>query len=79
MPLLEAVEQAALREGVPVDARIERGRTPTHTLRRLWDVEHFDRIVVPRRKPVRLHREGSRLDSHQRAERDDDLEAGARR
>jgi two-component system sensor histidine kinase KdpD len=47
MPLLEAVEQAALREGVPVDARIERGRTPTHTLRRLWDVEHFDRIVVP--------------------------------
>ena len=32
MPLLEAVEQAALRAGVPVDARIERGRTPTHAL-----------------------------------------------
>ena len=46
MPLLEAVEQAALREGVPVDARIERGRTPTHALTRLWEVERFDRIVV---------------------------------
>ena len=47
MPLLEAVEQAALRKGVPVDARIERGRTPTHALTRLWEIEHFDRIVVP--------------------------------
>lgn len=46
MPLLEAVEQAALGEGVPVDARIERGRTPTHALTRLWEVERFDRIVV---------------------------------
>ena len=27
MPLLEAVEHAALRAGVPVDARIEKGRT----------------------------------------------------
>ena len=32
MPLLEAVEHAALRAGVPVDARIEKGRTPTHAL-----------------------------------------------
>jgi hypothetical protein len=47
MPLLEAVEHAALRAGVPVDARIERGRTLTHALSRLWDVERFDRIVVP--------------------------------
>ena len=47
MPLLEAVEHAALRKGVPVDARIESGRTPIHALKRLWDVEHFDRIVVP--------------------------------
>ena len=47
MPLLEAVEHAALRAGVPVDARIEKGRTATHTLRRLWDVERFDRIVAP--------------------------------
>ena len=47
MPLLEAVEHAALRAGVPVDARIESGRTPIHALKRLWDVEHFDRILVP--------------------------------
>jgi hypothetical protein len=47
MPLLEAVEHAALRAGVPVDARIESGRTPVHALKRLWEVEHFDRIVVP--------------------------------
>jgi hypothetical protein len=47
MPLLEAVEHAALRAGVPVDARIEKGRTPTHALSRLWDVEKFDRIVAP--------------------------------
>ncbi len=47
MPLLEAVEHAALRERVPVDARIEKGRTLTHALQRLWDVERFDRIVAP--------------------------------
>ena len=47
LPLLEAVEHAALREGVPVDARVEKGRTPTHALRRLWEVEHFDWIVAP--------------------------------
>jgi hypothetical protein len=47
MPLLEAVEHAALRAGVPVDARVESGRTPIHALKRLWDAEHFDRIVVP--------------------------------
>ncbi len=47
IPLLEAVEHASLRAGVPVDARVETGRTPTHALERLWTVEHFDRIVVP--------------------------------
>ena len=47
IPLLEAVERAASRAGVPVDARIESGRTPIHALERLWNVEHFDRIVVP--------------------------------
>ena len=47
MPLLEAVEHAALRAGVPVDARIESGRSPVHALQRLWETEHFDRIVVP--------------------------------
>jgi nucleotide-binding universal stress UspA family protein len=47
MPLLEAVEHAALRAGVPVDARIESGRTPVHAIQRLWEAEHFDRIVIP--------------------------------
>jgi universal stress protein family protein len=47
LPLLEAVEHAGLRAGVPVDARIEKGRSPTHALRRLWEVESFDRIVTP--------------------------------
>ena len=47
MPALEAVEHAALRAGVPVDARIEKGRTLTHAISRLWEVEPFDRIVAP--------------------------------
>jgi hypothetical protein len=47
MPLLEAVEHAAVKSGVAVDARIESGRTPVHALQRLWSAEHFDRIVVP--------------------------------
>jgi hypothetical protein len=47
VPLLEAVENASLKAGVPVDARIESGRTPIHALQRLWAVERFDRIIVP--------------------------------
>jgi hypothetical protein len=47
VPLLEAVEHASLKAGVPVDARMESGRTPIHALKRLWEVERFDRIVVP--------------------------------
>jgi nucleotide-binding universal stress UspA family protein len=51
MPILEAVELASRRAGVPVDARIERGRSPIDVLQRLWDVETFDRIVVPAPAP----------------------------
>jgi hypothetical protein len=47
LPLLEAVEHAALKEGVPVDARIEKGRSLTHALQRLWEVESFDRVLAP--------------------------------
>jgi hypothetical protein len=47
MPLLEAVEHAALRAGVRVDERVETGRSPTHALGKLWAAEHFDRTVVP--------------------------------
>jgi hypothetical protein len=59
VPLLEAVEHAALRCGVPVDARIEKGRTPTHALARLWDVEQFDRVVAPAPAESRNGRNGA--------------------
>lgn len=47
LPLLEAVELRAQKEGIPVDARLERGRSLRDALRRLWDVERFDRILLP--------------------------------
>jgi nucleotide-binding universal stress UspA family protein len=46
MPLLEIIEQRALAAGVPVDSRIERGRTSRHALREAIEHEHFDRVVV---------------------------------
>lgn len=47
MPMLEAIEQRARAQGVPVDARIERGRSYRHALAALLDDETFDRVVVP--------------------------------
>jgi nucleotide-binding universal stress UspA family protein len=47
MPVLEAIEQRAAARGVPVDARIERGRSYRDALRRLLATERFDRVVVP--------------------------------
>lgn len=44
--LLEAVEQRASRAEVPVDSRIERGRTVRHALRELIAHERFERMVV---------------------------------
>jgi nucleotide-binding universal stress UspA family protein len=46
MSMLEAIEQRAGAKGVPVDARIERGRTYRHALERLLSEEDFDRVVV---------------------------------
>jgi hypothetical protein len=46
LPLLEAIEQRALRAHVPVDSRIERGRTVRHAMRELMEHEHFERMVV---------------------------------
>jgi nucleotide-binding universal stress UspA family protein len=46
MAMLEAIEQRAVAKGVPVDARIERGRTYRHALARLLSEEEFDRVVV---------------------------------
>ncbi len=47
MSMLEAIEQRATAQGVPVDARIERGRSYRHALARLLSEERFDRVVVP--------------------------------
>ncbi len=47
LPLLEAIEQRASDQGVPVDSRIECGRTYRHALLRLLESESFDRVVVP--------------------------------
>lgn len=47
MPMLEAIEQRATGQGVPVDSRIERGRSYRHALERLLERESFDRVVVP--------------------------------
>ena len=44
--LLEAIEQRALRAQVPVDSRIERGRTVRHAMREMMEHEHFERMVV---------------------------------
>ena len=46
LTLLEAIEQRAARAEVPVDARIERGRTARHALRELIAHERFERMVV---------------------------------
>ncbi|HEY6145787.1 MAG TPA: universal stress protein [Solirubrobacterales bacterium] len=47
MAMLETIEQRAASQGVPVDARIERGRSYRHALERLLDTETVDRVVVP--------------------------------
>jgi hypothetical protein len=46
MSLLETIEQRALALGVPVDARVEHGRTVRHALREAIAHERFDRLVV---------------------------------
>jgi hypothetical protein len=46
LPLLEAIEQRAVRSGVAVDSRIERGRSYRHAIRELVGHETFDTTVV---------------------------------
>ena len=46
IPLQEAIEQRAAAYGVPVDARLERGRTHRHALRQTIANERYDRMVV---------------------------------
>jgi hypothetical protein len=44
--LQEAIEQRAAVFGVPIDARVERGRTYRHALRQTIANERFERIVI---------------------------------
>ena len=46
VPLLEAIEQRAATYGVPIDARIERGRDRRHALRETIGHETYDRVVI---------------------------------
>lgn len=46
IPLQEAIEHRASDFGIPVDARIERGRSYRHALRQTIDHERYDRIVI---------------------------------
>jgi nucleotide-binding universal stress UspA family protein len=45
--LLELIEQLAAREGVPVDSRIVRGRSPEDALTALLEQESYDTLVTP--------------------------------
>ena len=49
LPVLEVIDQLASRAGVPVDSRIERGRTHRHALSTLLERERYDTLVVPAR------------------------------
>jgi hypothetical protein len=46
LPVQEAIDQRAAAFGVPVEARITRGRTNRHALRAALVNERFDRIVI---------------------------------
>jgi nucleotide-binding universal stress UspA family protein len=46
MPVLEAIEQRAIAEGVAVDSRVARGRSYRDALRKLIAEEPVDRIIV---------------------------------
>jgi nucleotide-binding universal stress UspA family protein len=47
LAMLELIEQLATREGVPVDSRIERGRSPREALANLIENERYDALVEP--------------------------------
>ena len=44
--LLETIEQRAAAHGVPVDARVQRGRDNRHALRQAIEACAYDRIVI---------------------------------
>ncbi len=46
LPLMEAIEQRAALARVPVDTRIERGRSYRDALRRILAEEPVDRVII---------------------------------
>jgi nucleotide-binding universal stress UspA family protein len=46
MALLEAIEQRASAQGVPIDSRVQPGRSYRHALARLLEREQFDRVII---------------------------------
>jgi nucleotide-binding universal stress UspA family protein len=54
MPLLEAIDQRAARQGIATDSRVARGRSYRHALNRLLEQEHFDRIIVSAHEDPRI-------------------------
>lgn len=62
MPLLEAIEQRASSQGLPVDSRVGRGRSYRDALRRLLDQEHFDRVIVSATDSPRVGLSGDDLE-----------------
>jgi nucleotide-binding universal stress UspA family protein len=46
MPLLEAIAQRATADGVPIDSRVQPGRSYRHALARLLEREQFDRVII---------------------------------
>ncbi len=47
LPMLELIDQLASRAGVPVDSRMERGRSHRQALASIVERERFDTLAVP--------------------------------
>jgi hypothetical protein len=46
MVLLEAIDQRASAQGMPIDSRVQPGRSYRDALARLLEREHFDRVII---------------------------------
>lgn len=51
LPLFDAIEARAAAAGVPVDSRIEPGRSYRHALKRAFEQEKLDRVVIAAEGP----------------------------
>jgi nucleotide-binding universal stress UspA family protein len=61
MPLLEAIEQRATAQGIPVDSRVQAGRTYRQALATLVEHERFDRVIVSASESLRTGLSGPDL------------------